>query len=146
MDRLLFPKVFTKAIRYYADSEKIATDFTDKDNLIIKGNNLLALSSLINKYEGKIKLVYIDPPYNTGNDTFGYNDNFNRSTWLSFLKSRLEIAKKLLSDEGAIYVQLDYHQVHYARNRERCDHRLRRLQSESRFCHATLLRRIENRR
>lgn len=115
VDRLLLPKVFTKAIRYYADSEKIATDFTDKDNLIIKGNNLLALSSLINKYEGKIKLVYIDPPYNTGNDTFGYNDNFNRSTWLSFLKSRLEIAKKLLSDEGAIYVQLDYHQVHYAK-------------------------------
>ena len=107
--------MFTKAIRYYADSEKIATDFTDKDNLIIKGNNLLALSSLINKYEGKIKLVYIDPPYNTGNDTFGYNDNFNRRTWLSFLKSRLEIAKKLLSDEGAIYVQLDYHQVHYER-------------------------------
>lgn len=58
---------------------------------------------------------YIDPPYNTGSDTFGYNDKFNRSSWLTFMKNRLEIAKKLLSEDGAIYVQLDYHQAHYAK-------------------------------
>jgi adenine-specific DNA-methyltransferase len=54
------------------------------DNLLIKGNNLLALYSLLPKYRGKVKLIYIDPPYNTGNDGFKYNDNFNHSTWLIF--------------------------------------------------------------
>ncbi len=115
VDRLLYPKVFTNAVRYTADGQEKATEFSENDSLFIKGNNLLAISSLLKKYEGKIKLIYIDPPYNTGNDTFGYNDSFNRSTWLSFMKNRLEIAKKLLSSDGALYVQLDYHQVHYAK-------------------------------
>ena len=88
---------------------------TITDNLIIKGNNLLALHSLKKEFAGKVKLIYIDPPYNTGSDTFSYNDNFNRSSWLTFMKNRLEIAKELLSPDGAIYVQLDYHQVHYAK-------------------------------
>lgn len=83
--------------------------------MIIKGNNLLAIASLLKKYEGKIKLIYIDPPYNTGSDSFSYNDSFNRSAWLTFIKNRLEITKKLLAPEGAIYVQLDYHQAHYAK-------------------------------
>jgi len=86
---------------------------TITDNLIIKGNNLLALHTIKEEFAGKVKLIYIDPPYNTGTDSFGYNDNFNRSTWLTFMKSRLQIAKTLLSNDGAIYVQLDYHQVHY---------------------------------
>ena len=60
-------------------------------------------------------MIYIDPPYNTGSDSFGYNDKFNRSAWLTFMKNRLEIAKRLLSVDGAIYVQLDYHQAHYAK-------------------------------
>lgn len=115
VDRLLYPKVFTNAKRYTADGVQNIHEFSDDDNLIIKGNNLLAISSLLAKYEGKIKLIYIDPPYNTNNDTFGYNDKFNRSSWLAFMKNRLEIAKQLLSDDGAIYVQLDYHQVHYAK-------------------------------
>lgn len=115
VDRLLYPKVFTNAKRYTADGVQNIRKFSDDDNLIIKGNNLLAISSMLKKYEGKIKLIYIDPPYNTNNDTFGYNDKFNRSSWLSFMKTRLEIAKKLLSNDGAIYVQLDYHQAHYAK-------------------------------
>lgn len=115
VDRLLYPKVLTNAVRYSADGQKTANIYENDDNLIIKGNNLLAISSLLKKYEGRIKLIYIDPPYNTGSDSFGYNDSFNRSTWLSFMKSRLQIAKRLLSDDGAIYVQLDYHQVHYAK-------------------------------
>lgn len=115
VDRLLYPKVFTNAKRYTADGVQNITDISENDNLIIKGNNLLAISSLLKAYEGKIKLIYIDPPYDTGSDSFGYNDRFNRSSWLAFMKNRLEIAKQLLSDDGAIYVQLDYHQVHYAK-------------------------------
>lgn len=115
LDRLLYPKVFTNAKRYTADDAQSITDISENDNLIIKGNNLLAISSLLKVYEGKIKLIYIDPPYDTGSDSFGYNDRFNRSSWLAFMKNRLEIAKQLLSDDGAIYVQLDYHQVHYAK-------------------------------
>ncbi len=115
VDRLLCPKVFTNMERYTSDGIEHVTSITENDNLIIKGNNLLSISSLLAKYEGKIKLIYIDPPYNTGSDTFGYNDNFNRSSWLTFMKNRLKIAQKLLSNDGAIYVQLDYHQVHYAK-------------------------------
>lgn len=115
VDRLLYPKVFTNAKKYTADGVQNITDISENDNLIINGNNLLAISSLLKAYEGKIKLIYIDPPYDTGSDSFGYNDRFNRSSWLAFMKNRLEIAKQLLSDDGAIYVQLDYHQVHYAK-------------------------------
>ena len=75
--------------------------------MIIKGNNLIALASLLKRYEGKVKCIYIDPPYNTGNDSFGYNDRFNHSTWLVFMKNRLELAKRLLSDDGIIFVQID---------------------------------------
>lgn len=115
VDRLLDPKVLTNAKRYTMDGVQSITNISENDNLIIKGNNLLAISSLLKAYEGKIKLIYIDPPYDTGSDSFGYNDRFNRSSWLAFMKNRLEIAKQLLSDDGAIYVQLDYHQVHYAK-------------------------------
>lgn len=115
VDRLLDPKVLTNAKRYTVDGVQSITNISENDNLIIKGNNLLAISSLLKAYEEKIKLIYIDPPYDTGSDSFGYNDRFNRSSWLAFMKNRLEIAKQLLSDDGAIYVQLDYHQVHYAK-------------------------------
>ena len=71
------------------------------------------MHTLKKEFAGKVKLIYIDPPYNTGTDSFGYNDKFNRATWLTFMKNRLLIAQSLLSHDGAIYVQLDYHQVHY---------------------------------
>lgn len=111
VNTLLSPKVLTN-FKKYGDGE---IDFSKKENFIIKGNNLLTISSLLKKYEGKIKLIYIDPPYNTESDTFLYNDKFNRSTWLTFLKNRLEVAKRLLRPDGAIYVQLDYNEVHYAK-------------------------------
>jgi len=81
--------------------------------LIIKGNNLLALHSLKKQFTRKIKLIYIDPPYNTGNDGFKYNDNFNHSTWLTFMKNRLEVAKELLRDDGVIFVSIDDNQQAY---------------------------------
>lgn len=62
---------------------------------------------------GKVKLIYIDPPYNTGNDSFNYNDNFNHSTWLCFMKNRLEIARDFLRDDGVIFVQCDDNEQAY---------------------------------
>lgn len=105
--RMLDPKVFTKAKRYTNDGVEENISFNEDDNLIIKGNNLIALTSILKRYEGKVKLINIDPPYNTGNDSFKYNDNFNHSTWLSFMKNRLEVSRKLLSEEGYIVVQTD---------------------------------------
>ncbi len=113
VDRLLYPKVFTNAKRYTADGVQNIREFSNDDNLIIKGNNLLAISSMLKKYEGKIKLIYIDPPFNTNSDSFRYNDSFNHSTWLTFMKNRLQIAKKLLTEDGSIYIQIDYNEVHY---------------------------------
>lgn len=82
-------------------------------NLLIKGNNLLALHSLKSKYAKSVKLIYIDPPYNTGNDSFNYNDRFNHSTWLTFMKNRLEVAREFLRDDGVIFVQCDDNEQAY---------------------------------
>ena len=84
-----------------------------QQNLLIKGNNLLALHSLSSKLAGKVKLIYIDPPYNTGNDGFKYNDSFNHSSWLTFMANRLEVARNLLSDDGVIFVHCDDNEQAY---------------------------------
>jgi len=96
IDKLLAPKVLTCAKKFSAEGVEDVTSFSDTDNLIIKGNNLLACASLLKRFTNKIKCIYIDVPYNTGNDSFGYNDRFNHSTWLTFMKNWLELAKKLL--------------------------------------------------
>lgn len=113
IDQLLEPKIFVNATKY--DQKNLdgkSTDYFDDENLIIKGNNLIALHSLKEKYAGAVKLIYLDPPYNTGKD-FGYNDKFNHSAWLTFIKSRLEIAWKLLSDNGTIWISIDDNESHY---------------------------------
>ncbi|VAY88457.1 Type III restriction-modification system methylation subunit [hydrothermal vent metagenome] len=126
INRLFDKKVISNATKYfYEDNEvKETTDIkftrdkeinkarglsedTITDNLIIKGNNLLALHTLKSNFAGKVKLIYIDPPYNTGSDSFGYNDSFNHSTWLTFMKNRIEIAKELLADDGVIFISID---------------------------------------
>lgn len=113
IDTLLAPKAFVNTKKFDKDGEHDITEFSDEDNLIIKGNNLLALHSLKKRYAGKVQCIYIDPPYNTGNDSFKYNDRFNHSTWLTFMRNRLEIAKELLSDDGSIFVQIDDSQDSY---------------------------------
>ena len=113
VDRLLDPKVLTNWKKYDNNGEHAVTEFTGDENLIIKGNNLLAISSLKKRYAGHIKLIYIDPPYNTGSDSFQYNDNFNHSTWLTFMRNRLEQAKELLRRDGSIFVHIDHHQLGY---------------------------------
>ncbi|WP_072523717.1 DNA methyltransferase [Clostridium sp. Marseille-P3244] len=115
VDRLLYPKVMTGAKRYSAEGEEEISSVLPEDNLILNGNNLLSAASLLRRYEGQVKLIYMDPPYNTQTDSFSYNDRFSRSSWLTFMKNRLEIARRLLAPDGAIYVQLDYHEVHYAK-------------------------------
>ena len=111
--QLLEPKVLTNAKRYSIDGEEPLDKFNRNeqgvitDNLIIKGNNLLALHTLKEEFSGQVKLIYIDPPYNTGNDSFQYNDSFNHSTWLTFMSNRLTLAKSLLSEDGFLFIQID---------------------------------------
>jgi len=113
VDFLLDPKVFTNFKKYDKDGEHEVDKIDFTDNLIIRGNNLFALHSLLKKYRGQIKLIYIDPPFNTEKDSFKYNDRFTRSSWLTFMKNRLEILKNLLKKDGAILVHIDHHQSHY---------------------------------
>ena len=92
-----------------------------KDSLLIKGNNLLALTSIKNEFSGQVKLVYIDPPYNTPGEanTFSYNNSFNHSSWLTFMKNRVEVAKELVSEDGFICLAID--DVEYAYLKVLCD-------------------------
>ncbi|MDG1175398.1 MAG: site-specific DNA-methyltransferase, partial [Flavobacteriales bacterium] len=113
IDRLLEPKAFTNFKRYTDKGESPVKNISLEDNLIIKGNNLLALHSLKKVYKEKVKLIFIDPPYNTESDSFRYNDNFNHSTWLTFMKNRLEVAKELLSKDGLIWISLSDKEAHY---------------------------------
>lgn len=107
INRLTEPKALCHFRRYDSKGEHEATELRPDDNLIIKGNNLLALYSLRERFRGQVKLIYIDPPYNTGNDSFGYNDSFNHSTWLTFMKNRLEVAKELLRNDGVLFMHID---------------------------------------
>jgi len=113
INRLLDPKVLTNFTRYTAKGKEVVKDFKrDKsgvilENLIIKGNNLLALYTLKTLFAMQAKLIYIDPPYNRGGDSFGYNDNYNHSTWLTFMKNRLDIAYDFLTKDGLIFVHCD---------------------------------------
>ncbi len=113
VDRLLAPKVLTNIKKYDQDGSHDITGIEPTDNIIIRGNNLLALSCFMKRYEGQVKCIYIDPPYNTGDDGFNYNDSFNHSTWLTFMKNRLTMARRLLRDDGAIFVQIDHHELGY---------------------------------
>ncbi|HFU4227188.1 TPA: DNA methyltransferase [Streptococcus suis] len=110
IDVLLDSKIFKNAKKYDENGGSDVSEIKDTDNLIIRGNNLLALHSLKNRYKGSVKLIYIDPPYyfikEKKEDTFAYNSNFKLSTWLTFMKNRLEIAKELLDKDGAIFVQI----------------------------------------
>lgn len=114
-DVLLSPKVLTNMVRYNKDGTQKVTKLNDNDNLIVKGNNLIALHTLKEKYSKKVKLVYIDPPYNTKSSatTFHYNNKFNHSTWLTFMKNRIEIAKEFLKEDGVFVIAIDDNELFY---------------------------------
>jgi adenine-specific DNA-methyltransferase len=124
---LLEAKVFTNFKRLDKKGEHKLDGFnrnekgTIKDNLIIKGNNLLAISSLKKEFAGKVKLVYLDPPYNTPGEanTFSYNNSFNHSSWLTFMKNRIEISRQLLKEDGVMCLAID--DVEYAYIKVLCD-------------------------
>jgi adenine-specific DNA-methyltransferase len=128
--QLFDPKVLTNAKVFDKDGEHAFSGFTRDaelnkkrglpedtitDNLIIKGNNLLALHSLKKEFAGKVKLIYIDPPYNTGGDKniFSYNNTFNHSSWLTFMKNRLVTARDFLSSDGFITIAIDHYELYY---------------------------------
>lgn len=123
IDTLFEPKVLTDFKYVDQSGERALTandgiEFFDengelKQNLLIKGNNLIALHTLRQRLAGKVKLIYIDPPYNTGNDGFSYNDQFNHSSWLTFMENRLRIARELLADDGTMWISIDAGESHY---------------------------------
>lgn len=122
IDRLLFPKVLIGAVKYYVTGKKKiskekATTFEQGDNLVIKGNNLLGLASLLPRYAGQVKSVFIDPPYffnqHKPSDTFSYNSNFKLSSWLVFLQNRIHLAHKLMRRNGLLFITMSDEGVHY---------------------------------
>lgn len=107
-------KHFSKEVKY-----KILSVFDDIESILngelIKADNFQALNTIMPKYQNKVDLIYIDPPFNTGSD-FEYRDKFQDSTWLSLMENRLELAREFLSDRGSFYLHLD-HNANY-RGRE----------------------------
>ncbi len=95
--------------------EDIELSYGDPEtgNMLIHGDNLLALKALEQDYAGKVKCIYIDPPYNTGNAFEHYDDGLEHSEWLNLMKPRLEILRRLLSEEGSIWISIDDKEVHY---------------------------------
>jgi adenine-specific DNA-methyltransferase len=82
------------------------------DGLLIKSENWQALDTILTKYKGTIKTIYIDPPYNTGNDGFLYRDRYQHSSWLSMMENRLSLARELMGDDGVIFVSIDDNEVY----------------------------------
>ena len=121
INRMFDPKVLTNWKHHAANGEQDVTAIkrdengTIRENLIIKGNNLIALHTLKEQFRGKIKLIYIDPPYNTGGEAniFTYNNTFNHSSWLTFMKNRLDVAKQFLKDDGFIAISIDNYELLY---------------------------------
>lgn len=113
IDRLTEPKAFCHIKKYHPGGITENPSFDPQDNFIIKGNNLMAMHSLKPRFRESVKLIYIDPPYNTGSDSFGYNDSFRHSSWLTFMKNRLEIARELLRPDGVIFVHIGDEEMHY---------------------------------
>ena len=119
IDRLFEPKVLTNWKRYTVAGEQQALEVQRgengviKENLIIKGNNMLALHALGSQFCSRVKLIYIDPPYNANGGGFGYNDSLSHSTWLTFMKNRLEAARVLMRDDGVIFIHIGDQEMHY---------------------------------
>ncbi len=103
---------------YFKDlEEEIKSQFNEDEinGTLIKSENYQALNSLKNRYKETIDCIYIDPPYNTQNNEFVYADNFKRSSWLSMMENRLELARKLLNDKGAMFVSIDDNEQAYCK-------------------------------
>lgn len=99
--------------RILLEDKALSYGDVDSENLLIHGDNLLALKALEHKYSGKVKCIFIDPPYNTGSAFTHYDDGLEHSLWLCLIRDRLELLRTLLSDDGSIWITIDDHEVHY---------------------------------
>lgn len=117
ISRLTEPKALTGFQLYDKEGAHKVKHLAPTDNLLIKGNNLLALYSLRERFAGKIKMIYIDPPYyfakNKAGDSFCYNSNFKLSTWLVFMRDRLRVANELLSNDGVLLCHIKEDAIHW---------------------------------
>ena len=113
IDHLFSDKILTNAKLIDKKGEKEITKFDDNSNLLIKGNNLLAMHSLLKRYKGQVKFMYWDILYNTESDLVPYADSFKHSSWLTMMKNRLDVAKELLRDDGVICLQCDDNEMAY---------------------------------
>ena len=103
--------------KYSFDENGQHNEDNGSENMIIRGDNLEALKALLPRYEGRVKCIYIDPPYNTGNEGWVYNDNVNDpkiKKWLCMMYPRLKLLQKLLADDGVIFISID--DTEYAKN------------------------------
>ncbi|EPO8267957.1 site-specific DNA-methyltransferase [Raoultella planticola] len=99
--------------RILLEDKELSYGDADSENLLIHGDNLLALKSLEQQYAGKIKCIFIDPPYNTGSAFSHYDDGLEHSMWLSMMRDRLELLRSLLSEEGSLWITIDDNEAHY---------------------------------
>jgi adenine-specific DNA-methyltransferase len=109
----LEPRILLEDPELSYRAPKRVTDHDIFDNRLIHGDNLLALKALEQEFAGKVKCIYIDPPYNTGSAFEHYDDGLEHSVWLSLIRDRMEVALSLLSNEGSIWISLDDNECHY---------------------------------
>ena len=100
-----------REISYHAAHQVSESDIFD--NRLIFGDNLLALKALESEFTGKVKCVFIDPPYNTGSAFEHYDDGIEHSIWLGLMRERLEIIRRLLSEDGSLWITIDDNEAHY---------------------------------
>lgn len=99
--------VENKKLSFSQESLSLLKDNITADNILIHGDNLLSLKALESQFSGKIKCIYIDPPYNTGSAFSTYDDNLEHSTWLSLMKPRIELLRRLLTNDGSLWISID---------------------------------------
>ena len=109
----LEPRILLEDPEKSYHAQQRVTDHDRFDNRLIFGDNLLALKALEQEFTGKIKCIYIDPPYNTGSAFEHYDDGVEHSIWLSVMRDRMELIRHLLSEEGSVWISLDDNESHY---------------------------------
>lgn len=109
----LEPRILLSDSKLSYHAKQRVSDDDIFDNRLIFGDNLLALKALENEFSGKVKCIFIDPPYNTGSAFKQYDDGLEHSIWLGLMRDRLEVMRRLLSDDGSIWITIDDNEAHY---------------------------------
>lgn len=106
------PKTAAGQQEMFAEEQQENSLQATTDNILIHGDNLLALKALENRFAGEVKCVFIDPPYNTGSAFTHYDDGVEHSMWLTLMRDRLEVIKNLMSDDGSLWITIDDNECH----------------------------------